>query len=365
MASINRDNYKALMIAFSEGQLSEWESDELLAFLENNADLLDDYLFRERSKLPTLHRNSIVFEGKETLRKTVFENEYFDEFSWLCVARLEGDASLSELTYLKKVCGARPALSADLALFEKVKLNPSAETYPNKRSLKHYEFFGITGIRWYYAAASVAALMLLFAVPVWNVFQPQMETAQVSTANGKKLVYINSSKSTPPPIQRGIAISNKVASTYKVSVVAMVTDGKNIVQPIKLNNKPPVGEKNAEELALLSPILARVDIRVQQVSASDPVVMNKKLVDTNEARSDYQTVSEFLSQKISAVAGVDQQDGVKQNSKARIWEYAQAGISGLAKVFGFPVKVDRTYDPNGNLRKITIDTKLLAISKTL
>jgi len=365
MASINRDNYRALMTAFSEGQLSEWESDELFAFLENNADLLDDYLLRERSELPTLSKNSVVFEGKEALRKTVFENEFFDEFSWLCVARLEGDASSSELKYLKTICEARPGLSADLVLFEKVKLNPGAETYPNKRSLKHYAFFGTTSFRWYYAAASVAALMLLFTVPVWNVFQPQMETAQLLTATGRNLVNIKSSKSTSSPILRDVAISNKVASIHNVSVVASLTDGKNNAEPIKLNDKPQTGENNTEEVALLSPILARVEVKIQHVSGSDSVVMNKKIVDANVARSDYQTVSEFLTQKISAATGVDQQEGVKQNSKARIWEYAQAGISGLAKVFGFPVKVDRTYDPNGNLRKITIDTKLLAISKTL
>lgn len=365
MANINRHNYRAKLIDFSEGRLSGREADELFAFLEENHDLLDEYLSMSNADMPILSEGKDIFIEKVRLKKVVFEGEEFDEFSWLCVARLEGDASISELSEFKRICEKPGELSNEAALFERVKLLPENITYPNKKSLYRFDIVGNQRLRWYYAAVSVAAVLLIFVIPVRRDHQLESVIAGASAPIEQNLAIKLSSKSssTEVHVDNRLAINRSQSSALKIRSTRV--NGLKMVEASQHHPERNAVVRSVIEVAELNPITPKVVINNPSLLATTLRVIKIRPIEVESTPDNYQTVGEFLAEKVSDAAGIDQKQVKKVGGKARAWEYAQAGISGIARIFGFPVKVDKQYDAEGNLKKISIDTKLLAISKTL
>ncbi|HUX53485.1 MAG TPA: hypothetical protein VMV56_03650 [Williamwhitmania sp.] len=365
MANINRHNYSTKLIDFSEGRLSERDADELFAFMEENHDLLDEYLSMSNAVMPILSQGKDVFIEKVRLKKVVFEGEEFDEFSWLCVARLEGDASTSELSELKRICEKPVGLSNEAALFNRVKLLPENITYPNKKSLYRFDIVGNQRLRWYYAAASVAAVLLIFMIPVWRDHQQVSVIARTSAPIEQNLAIKLSSKSssTEVHVDNRLAINRSQSSALKIRSTRV--NGLNMAEASQPKLERKAVARSIIEVAELNPIRPKVVINNPNLSVMTPRLIKIRPIVVKSTPSNYLTVGEFLAEKVSDAAGVDQKQVKKARGEARAWEYAQAGISGIARIFGFPLKVDKQYDAEGNLKKISIDTKLLAVSKTL
>ncbi|HUW07124.1 MAG TPA: hypothetical protein VMW01_12770 [Williamwhitmania sp.] len=365
MANINRHNYRTTLIDFSEGRLSEREADELLAFMEENHDLLDEYLSMSNVDMPILSQGKDVFTEKVRLKKVVFVGEEFDEFSWLCVARLEGDASNSELSELKRICEKPGELSTEAALFERVKLLPENISYPYKKSLKRFDIVGNQHLRWYYAAASVAAVLLIFTIPVWRDHQQQRVIASASAPIEQNLAIKLSSKSSSTEVHVDNRFASNRSQSGALKIRSTRANGLKMAEASQPNLERKAVVRSDIEVAELSPITPKVVINNPSLLATTPRVIKIRPIEVKSTPANYQTVGEFLAEKVSNAAGIDQKQVKKAVGKARAWEYAQASISGIARIFGFPVKVDKQYDAEGNLKKISIDTKLLAISKTL
>src|SRR6185436_9659089 len=94
---INRSNYEAFFLDFHEGNLSEAEKRDVVAFVESNPDLAEEF---ESFKLIFVEQSEgLKFPGKENLKKnTINVNNYK---TWL-VAFVEDDLKQDEKTEVEK-----------------------------------------------------------------------------------------------------------------------------------------------------------------------------------------------------------------------------------------------------------------------
>jgi len=351
------------VIDFLDGQLSEAEQGELYLFLEANPDIKEEFdSLREEN--PTVFAiDSISFPLKERLIKKPVGQEYVDEFTWLCIARLEGDASPAELDQLSNLLRENPSLSAELALFEKTKLRPTeGVTFTGKGQLARHRVGSTFTIHRYAVAASIAALMVLVSIPMGN----RIENRKQFTADHSNMVansrrssvsdFVSSTKTAVALVEKPKAQRIKIREVYPDSASLEV---------LKIEQTGSRAESD-QLLAALNPIEASVQIVVDNPLEQLNVASNdERLINMNPAEnpSRYLSVGEFLAEKVVEKTGVNPKF-IKSSPKAKFWQVAQVGIQGVSRVLGIPVKIDKEYDKEGNLKKMTIDSKLLAISRS-
>ncbi len=188
---ITRDTYEIYIIDYYDGKLKESEISDLMAFLSNNQDLKAEFDLFDNS--PIEHSN-IVFQDKESLKKTIIlpnEISYEEE---LVIRKIEGDLNFTENNELQKKIQKNPELQKAQKSYFFTKLKPDFSIrYKNKRQLKKI-FIGKELTYW--LMSSAAAVAILF-VSVWTIVseRPYEFTANelamhVESANTQRSVFV-------------------------------------------------------------------------------------------------------------------------------------------------------------------------------
>ncbi len=358
--AINRHNYEEKLIDFLEGQLHEAERGELFLFLEANPDIKDQF-DSLRNEFPIIDSDAgIVFPQKEKLTKRPVGHVYIDEFSWLCIAKLEGDASPFDLAKLHDLLTENPSLASDFVLFERAKLAPSSSiVFDHKGRLTHKRVGSSFVIQRYAVAASIAAFMIFVSVPTEN----QLE-------NSSRFSYssVNPVSGDSQP-RETISVSAQTTSTFVANSLVAVPKIEKLEYRVAarldttVEHVEPVAITE-QQFAALAPIKAQVIIDKGEHIVLGATDSDVRLMHMNpeENPSRFLSVGEYLAEKVVEKSGIDPKF-TGSSSKAKFWQIAQAGIKGVSRVLGIPVKIDKVYDKEGNLLKISIDSKLLAVSR--
>jgi hypothetical protein len=129
---INKDNYEAFLLDYSERTLSAADLAELKAFALSHPELEIEL---EESELPYLSQGDVTFESPELLKKSnsdVLDEKLFDY--------VEGNLSSGEIVALEEKLCADPELRSAFELLKKTVFQPEAGTYfEDKMSLVRSE----------------------------------------------------------------------------------------------------------------------------------------------------------------------------------------------------------------------------------
>ena len=357
---INRHNYEEMLIDFLEGKLSETEQVDLFLFLDANPDIKEEF-DSLRIEIPTV--SSVVtidYPLKETLIKRPVGAEYIDEFTWLCIARLEGDATPAERKALHRLLKENPSLSADWVLFEKTKLIPADNvTFGLKSQLTHHRVGASFMIHRYAVAASIAALMVLVSIPTGN----QLYNKQQFSYSNQKPAFIGNKPAVMTPIAPKTSMASVGKSTNNISTIVAKEPVVSVLDESTVNLNVSI-EEPVQQLAALTPIEASVKITLDERMELNTPSRETRLINMNPAEnpSRYLSVGAFLAEKVVEKSGIDP-NFIASSPRAKFWQLAQAGVKGVSHILGIPVKIDKVYDNEGNLKKISIDSKLLAVSR--
>lgn len=136
---INKDNYEAYFLDFTEGNLSPLEAEELMAFIEQFPELRSELdSFENISLVP---EKNIVFDSKESLKKieaghlTGITAENIDSY---LIAEIEGVISVEEKNELNSFISVHSNYQKDRLLYSHTLLTPDLSIkYSNKELLKH------------------------------------------------------------------------------------------------------------------------------------------------------------------------------------------------------------------------------------
>ena len=160
----DRSNYEIWLTDWMDGNLSQEQADQLMIFLNNNPDLIDDFDLNSTLKL---NPGSAAFNGKEKLRKNSDDLSQ-SQLDQLSIAFLENDLDSESKSELLRCIDDHPEKRESFDLIQKLKLSPQPGTFARKKLVARRPRAG--RILWLSgagltAAATIALLIIAYFRP--------------------------------------------------------------------------------------------------------------------------------------------------------------------------------------------------------
>jgi hypothetical protein len=350
----DRINYPIWLIDYLDGNLDAYQTGQLIMFLKQNPDLMDE--FGELVKLNLNPRRSF-FQHKEQLKKT-FSDLSNSQFEYLCVANSENDLSEQESKELKEIIANNEEKKRTYELICKLKLIAPSVKFSGKARLRkltytkkivRLSFIGLS------AAASLALLFSLFVL--LPKIQPKNRnvTAVISSKktgqmkdNGIRIPgdTKNGNNNPGPESDPGNVLSNvqkkisdEMKSFPKVIYAIDTTLTNAGIQHIKISKIGFIQKVNLledpHEIALATVNMAAV----------------KTSVDIEETRFNAFIAKTFRSKILKSKS--------IENGPLKAYEIADAGITGLNKILGWQMSLQQNKDGKGELKSVYFSSKIL------
>lgn len=369
---INRNNYELYFIDYLDGNLSDRDILMLEDFLLINPDLREELEGTEKIHLKP---ENMEFGAKSFLKKPdinlpVTESNFED----FCVAENEGDLTTIERKGLSDYLSQNPEKKLVLSFFSKLHLSPDLKViYTRKEKLK--KGFILLPREYVMPVLSVAAtIAIVFLVYFSNedIFRPIPGlTAEFPTEfkdDGKTINTIEPAVVNSQAEPKNTKIEKQIqnASILAISTtkqkkqtgnfkkgeapVKKSNENKNTSQPQRLNPSFHIKLASLTETEIQSPTIER-----GKITYSNPSSANK------QSTPEYLTLSEYASRQFN-----EKVLGSRELTNTRIsgWQIADAGISGINKLTGGKMKLDKKTDEEGNITAYSFNSKLLSFSTT-
>ncbi|NOZ36113.1 MAG: hypothetical protein GXO80_12550 [Chlorobi bacterium] len=158
METINKHNYEAYFLDFTESNLSESDEQELIRFLAKNPSLKNELNNFEQFKIAP---SDIKYtKKKELIKKTQAQHFEITEFEYLCVASIENDINETEKYQLKAELRNTKKQKA-FEIFIETKLQANSDIRYLLKDVLRRKYF-VLKHRIIVSIASAAAVLLFF-----------------------------------------------------------------------------------------------------------------------------------------------------------------------------------------------------------
>lgn len=309
MNQINRHNYEAYLLDFSEGNLSEEMQMELELFLIQHPQLGIDL---NELSLINVDSEPVSFKGKNQLKKAEIELVSEAQF----INYIEELSNEQEKLHIEKSCALNPKLFTELATFKYTIFQPDLSIiYKNKAQLKRKPkviWFNLKATQFAAAASILLILGLIFLWPNPENIITKSELAKYDSATKSSSNEITHNQSVKIAGKDRNNVINEPAVKKKNSRVAN--------NPISLNNNSlithtstsiPIENKNPE---------------ITPLDNKTPAIEEKLALSVNEANSSSQntTIVTTISENDEAAAI---ENGAKK--KRGIWSIAEKTLKNL------------------------------------
>ncbi len=167
---ITRQNYQEIFLDFFEGRLNQSQIDELMAFLESNPDLKEEF---DGFESITLYPSPVT-QHFDYLKKNINDLKAVSttNFEEACVAYFEGDLNSAHLIeQLKELVKHDQQYNKAYQLYSKTKLKPDETiSFTSKEELKHYpSLYRRTNL---YVRIAVMAASVAILIGTFIIFNP-------------------------------------------------------------------------------------------------------------------------------------------------------------------------------------------------
>lgn len=344
---IDKTNYEAFFLDYLEGNLSDHEILEMMAFLRNNPELKEELeLF---APVEVMSEN-VLFPEKQNLKKFEFASTPVNAatFNDFCIAYHENLLQPDEIEKLNLFLHANPNKRIEFELFGKVKLQANEQVkFPAKASLKK-RFIVLSSarslvLRWTSVAAGIA---LIFCVYYFSQNQSVKQTgklAQVEESPVAKSQGHLTPTSHKPIEKRSVARLDK-PSIQKASIksVENVEFDENSIQRESPGNLL---------LAISTPPLENSfdDPEMLPLLNSSQDQGNPFVYVYNE--NDDQLVEGFVHKQ-----WVKAQQRLGLRKKVTLWDVAQITLKGYNYLSENDVKLIREYNKEGKIKLLAVQT---------
>ncbi len=349
---IDRSNYEIWFIDWLDGKLNEIQTDQLNIFLSENPDLREE--LGELSDI-RITPPATRFHGKSSIIKSLSDLSD-NQFEYLCTASIENELSQEELVELSDITASDPQRKRVLELYRNTILTPPDIKYSHKGKLLRstplqkiirISFAGLT------AAASVAILVL---------------TSIYLTDKG---IY-NKNNLSDYIGNEGRVQHSVIPSEASYSVRDIKYSEKQIIQkqPVGVNyltlaDEKPETIKLTEEINisqnhdLVSPVV------IPDYSAI--TALNKTFVHNNLEQIDFsispepedrRAIGKFIAKTFREIVLKEE---TADQSPIKGYEIAEAGVSGINKLFGWQMAFEKNSDSNGEVKSVYFSSKILKI----
>lgn len=346
---IDRTNYEIWFTDWIDNNLTQSQAEDLNIFLKENPDLREEF---NQILFMKLEPSVIPFTDKERLKKTIAEISN-EQFEFLCVASLENDLSPEQQNELTGIITNDKEKSRVFGLISKTKLSPPDLKYEFRKSLLR---------------RSPTERIIQFSILV-------LSTAAVIAA----FLLVGPARPTDQPEEiRNIAVSSPGNTIIISKRTSVKPDEKN--NPAGLDEESiaePAGRSNAgtyqdnEETAAVSndsllmkreahEIIPKVAVRATVVLNSEPlpglIAASSQSIPSLPVENEGSKIGKFIAKNFRNKI---MKENVHDDTPLKSYEIAEAGISGINKLFGWEMALSRNNDENGDVKSVYFSSKML------
>jgi len=347
-------NYEIWLVDYLDGNLDSEQEKLVLAFLEANPDIKEEYeglsgIMPSPSEQYFVNRNSLKKSADE-LSDT--------QFDLLCVALHENDLTPEQNEELNEIIAGNEERSKNAELISKIKLIPPAHTFRFKRRLKKLtlanKVFRISAI----GISAAASVLLMFTI----LRNPGNDTPLAVTDNRQQETGIKDKRETVNAIQPEINVPVKkeevnlpVSGTH----LAMINEPRSSsMQSLNENNMPadiPVPDKeilktNISKIGGINDILQ--DNAPVNASLIAMNLIPAEPYDDEEGKAVGNFFTRIIREKILRAE-------TPEKGTLKAYEVADAGITGINKLFGSNITLMKTIDDKGEVKSVYFNSKLI------
>ena len=351
---IDRSNYEILFTDWLDGNLNDLQVEQLKVFLGENPDLKEEF-----DELTSIILKPPVksFKHKDNLKKSTADLSG-SQFEYLCVAYLENDLSAEQEPELKEIIDQDPEKKRTFELIQKTKLASSGVSYKHKNQLlkrtpaQEIIRLSVIGLS---AAATIALLIMTYLLIPRNLSDKTNNTAQNIGIDSSLL------KSSIDKVPDKIIIDNKPALTKqkRKNMVAEVQK-KMLVQPqsdspVLMNNDSLLSSNVNREIGFTKiPVYTEIDLKI--VSVNNTLIASNSSFTISPYDDERSKLSRFIAK---AFREKILKENTSQDSPLKGYEIAEAGVTGLNKLLGWEMALEKSNDENGELRSVYFSSKIL------
>lgn len=274
--SIDKNNYEIYLIDYFEGNLSPNEVAEVLLFLEQHADIKQEF---EAMQSFALNTDEVSLD-KSTLLKS--ENDFYQQ---LLVKEIEGELSMIEKVTLQQAIKQNPALQQEQKLFSLTKSTPDlAVTFNYKDQLLKPTL----KVSWHQTIIRIAAVVVLLST---------ISLLYVGLNKQEKTVALKEQNSTTPAVKNIIIDEPQLATTsIKENVLAeKINPVVNQKQEIATIQKVRI---QAEVVSTISAQIEQTDIAIVKPQAQVLPVLAVAKAPTAPQQEQFDDIKTLVAKKV-------------------------------------------------------------------
>ncbi len=364
---INRNNYELYFLDYLDGNLTDQDIRMLEDFLLINPDLRIEL---EGTEKIALSPGPVFFNQKDLLIKPDLNLPVTElNFEDFCIASSEGDLNDQQNSGLSEYIRENPVSGKIMLFFSKLHLNADEKIiYSGKNKLKKNLIFIPREIL--YPVLSVAAAVTFIIIiylnkhystevlnnitselPVYSLPNPDTDNSKL----GKENQVVNKVE----PVAQQASVSNFVSPKTKKKTINL--KAKDIPAKVKTDTKnkesmPPQRLNPSFQIRL--PSIAENQTVVSIIDGGKITFNNVK---TSTDNSEYLSLSEYARKELA-----EKILGNKNplNAHLSAWKIADAGITGLNRLTGGVMKLEKRIGEDGNITAYSFNSKLLSFSTT-
>ncbi|MFA5817793.1 MAG: hypothetical protein WC854_00760 [Bacteroidales bacterium] len=351
---IDRSNYEIWLIDWLDGNLSDLQVELLKLFLSENPELKEEFDGLTAVSLKPSERS---FPHKDQLKKSIAVLSG-SQFEYLCVAYLENDLSAGQQTELMESINQDYEKKRTFELIQKIRLDPAGISYKHKNQLikktavQRVMRFAVIGLS---AAATIALLIMTYLIIPRNLPDETNTTTQnivIDSTLFKRAVDKVPDKiiTDKKPVLSKLKRENLFAGVQKNNSVIIQSDPTALMPNDSLHRNPDDLEIQLTKI----PFYAEIDLKKRSVSNTLVASNSNLIIPTyDDERSN---LSRFFAKTFREKI---LKENISLDSPLKGYEIAEAGVTGLNKLLGWEMALDKNNDENGELRSVYFSSKIL------
>jgi len=335
--NINRANYEIWFIDWLDGNLDSHQVEQLNQFLNENPDLKDE--FNDLAPVNLVHSDN-KFKNKESLKRSTADISD-SQFEYLCVAFLENDLSSEQKAELTGMTEQDTGKKRSFELIQKTRISPVTITYKHKSLLIRRSPLQKV-IRLSVIGLSAAATVVFTLTTYLN------EPSDISDSINNTASIIVPDKIIQKPADqenkiRPVSIKKEQRTLSKIELKTVIPEDT----PVKSINNQSI---------FVNRITFTTNINIKENFTSNALIASNTTYIIPEEDDGRSNISRFISKTFREKI---LKDNSSQNSPLKGYEIAEAGVTGLNKLLGWEMALEKNNDENGELSSVYFSSKLL------
>jgi hypothetical protein len=352
---IDRSNYEIWFIDWLDGNLDSHQAAQINLFLNENPDLKEE--FNELS-LATVEPLNRPFSQKEKMKKSSSDLTP-EQFDYLSVAYLEKDLLNEQKSELLEIIARDNEKKKTFDLIQKAKVVPPQASFKYKKRLIRRTIkqkiirLSVIGLS---TAAAVTLIITYFLSSSGSISSDvknlaavnNIGTATNTTDLQNKSEVFSENSGDEKSEQR---ITKMPASETRNRKIAKVnTESTQILTADSLAVRSIKAETDIQRINFNAQINLKKEIRTEKLIATDIFIpiTEEESVRSNLGKYLAKTFREKILREKTA-----------PDAPIKGYEIAEAGVTGLNKIFGWEMALDRKTDDTGQLKSVYFRSRRL------